>query len=214
MPKPFPSEAGNGLHLHQYLMKDGKNAFMDENKELSKILKYYIGGIQAHVMAVSAILNPITNSYKRLIPNHEAPLFNSWGIGNRTALIRVPGYEKSARIEYRAGDAAMNIYLGIAVLLAAGLDGIKNKIEPNVPTIKNLDTLDIEERQKLGITKLPENLEESLIAFEKDDFIESILGKELKIAYLDLKYTELQEYEIAKANKNENEWELIKYIDL
>jgi glutamine synthetase len=214
MPKPFPSEAGNGLHLHQYLMINGKNAFADESQGLSDLLKYYIGGIQTHVKAISAILNPITNSYKRLIPNHEAPVLNSWGVGNRTALIRVPGYEKSARIEYRAGDPAMNIYLGTAVLLAAGFDGIKNKIEPNIPTIKNVDALDIEEKEKLGISKLPENLEESLLAFEESKFIENVLGKEFKKIFLDIKYAELQEYEIAKANKNEKDWELKKYINL
>jgi glutamine synthetase len=214
MPKPFPSEAGSGLHLHQYLNKNGQNAFTNENKGVSDLLRHYIGGIQKHVRAISAILNPITNSYKRLIPNREAPVFNSWGIGNRTALIRVPGYETSARIEYRAGDAAMNIYLGTAVLIAAGFDGIKNKIEPNVHTTKNVDTLDNQERKNLGITKLPEKLEESLISFEEDKFFENILGKELKKIYLDIKYAELQEYEIAKANKNENEWEFRKYINI
>ncbi|MFX1437279.1 MAG: hypothetical protein ACFFAA_08860, partial [Promethearchaeota archaeon] len=143
---------------------------------------------------------------------HEAPVYVSWGIGNRTALLRVPGYENSARIEYRAGDAMMNIYLGSAVLLAAGLDGIKNKIEPNPPTSKNVDLLTSDERKDLAISKLPISLENSLEAFEKSGFIKKTLGKELMKVYLDLKYSELQEFELAKSNKNEKDWELDKYL--
>ncbi|MFX1431811.1 MAG: glutamine synthetase family protein, partial [Promethearchaeota archaeon] len=95
MPKPFEHLAGNGLHIHQYLSKNGENAFSDKEKGISDTLRYYIGGIQQHINAISAILNPTTNSYKRLIPHHEAPVYVSWGIGNRTALLRVPGYENS-----------------------------------------------------------------------------------------------------------------------
>jgi glutamine synthetase len=212
MPKPFSELAGNGLHIHQFLTKNGENVFSDKEKGISDILRYYIGGIQNHIFAISAILNPSTNSYKRLIPNHEAPVYTSWGIGNRTALIRVPGYEKSARIEYRAGDGAMNIYLGSAILLAAGLEGIKNKIEPNTPTSKNVDNLTSEERERIGIKKLPTSLEESLNAFESSEFIKKVLGKEFREIYLEIKYAELQEYEIAKSNKNEKEWEFEKYL--
>ncbi|MFW9818447.1 MAG: glutamine synthetase family protein [Candidatus Thorarchaeota archaeon] len=212
MPKPFDNLAGNGLHIHQYLVKNGDNIFSDQEKGISDILRYYIGGIQNHINAISAILNPTTNSYKRLTPHHEAPVYVSWGIGNRTALIRVPGYENSARIEYRAGDAMMNIYLGSAVLLAAGLDGIKNKIEPNEPTSKNVDLLNDEERKNLAIYKLPVSLEDSLEAFEKSSFIKKTFGKELMKIYLDLKYSELQEFELAKSNKTEKQWELNKYL--
>jgi glutamine synthetase len=212
MPKPFEYLAGNGLHIHQYLTKNGENIFSDKAKGISDILRYYIGGIQHHVNAISAVLNPTTNSYKRLTPHHEAPVYVSWGIGNRTALIRVPGYENSARIEYRAGDAMMNIYLGSAVLLAAGLDGIKHKTEPNEPTSKNVDLLNAKERKDLAIAKLPVSLEDSLQAFEKSSFIKKTLGKELMKIYLDLKYSELQEFELAKSNKKEKEWEFNKYL--
>ena len=212
MPKPFEHLAGNGLHIHQYLIKNGENIFSDKEKGVSDILRYYIGGIQRHINAISAILNPTTNSYKRLTPHHEAPVYVSWGVGNRTALIRVPGYENSARIEYRAGDAMMNIYLGSAILLAAGLDGIKKKIEPNQPTSKNVDLLTNDERKDLVIDKLPVSLENSLQAFEKSNFIKKTLGKELMKIYLDLKYLELQEFELAKSNKNEKDWESNKYI--
>ncbi|MBA7625051.1 Glutamine synthetase [subsurface metagenome] len=212
MPKPFEQMAGNGLHIHQYLEKNGENAFSDKEKGISDILRYYIGGIQHNINPISAILNPTTNSYKRLTPHHEAPVYVSWGVGNRTALIRVPGYENSARIEYRAGDAMMNIYLGSAILLAAGLDGIKNNIEPNQPTTKNVDLLTDDKRKELKIEKLPENLEESLKAFEKSNFIKKTLGKELMKIYLNFKYTELQEFEIAKSNGNEKDWEYDKYL--
>ncbi|MCK4780667.1 MAG: glutamine synthetase, partial [Candidatus Lokiarchaeota archaeon] len=212
MPKPFEQMAGNGLHIHQYLNKNGENAFSDKEKGISDILRYYIGGIQHNINPISAILNPTTNSYKRLTPHHEAPVYVSWGVGNRTALIRVPGYENSARIEYRAGDAMMNIYLGSAILLAAGLDGIKNNIEPNQPTTKNVDLLTDDKRKELKIEKLPENLEESVKAFEKSNFIKKTLGKELMKIYLNFKYTELQEFEIAKSNGNEKDWEYNKYL--
>jgi len=214
MPKPFEQMAGNGLHIHQSLIRNGENAFSDKQKGISDILRYYIGGIQYHINAITAILNPTTNSYKRLTPHHEAPVYVSWGIGNRTALIRVPGYENSARIEYRAGDGMMNIYLGVALLLAAGLDGIKNEIEPNQPTKKNVDLLTDDQRKELKIEKLPESLEESLQAFEKSNLIKKTLSKELMKIYLNIKYSELQDYEIAKANGTEKEWELNKYLYL
>ncbi|MDX1799084.1 MAG: hypothetical protein R3255_10580, partial [Candidatus Lokiarchaeia archaeon] len=121
--------------------------------------------------------------------------------------------ENSARIEYRAGDAMMNIYLGSAMLLATGLDGIKNKIEPNNPTPKNIDLVDDEERKKLAINKLPGSLEDAIQAFEKSNFIKKTLGKELMKHYLDLKYSELQQFELAKSNNKEKEWEFNKYLN-
>jgi len=212
MPKPFPLVAGSGLHIHQYLVNSGKNIFADADAGVSDLLRYYIGGIQKRVDAISAILNPITNSYKRLIPNHEAPVYVSWGVGNRTALIRVPGYEKSARVEYRAGDAAMNIYLGTALLLASGLDGIKNKIEPNTPITEDLDSLTEEKRKTLGIKKLPQSLQKALEAFENSKFIKKILGKQLVDIYVEIKREEIDQYQIAKNDGKEVKWELDKYL--
>jgi len=212
LPKPFPEFAGSGLHIHQYLKNNGNNVFIDKENDLSDTLKFYIGGIQKHIKAISAILNPSTNSYRRLVPHHEAPVYNSWGVGNRTALIRVPGYEKSARIEYRAGDASMNIYLGTAILLEAGLDGIKNKIWPNEPTLMNVDMLSDEERKRMGIQKLPESLEDSLSAFKKSTLIKKVFGKEFIKIYLKFKTKELQEYMEAKKSGKEKEWEYKKYL--
>ncbi|TFG03993.1 MAG: glutamine synthetase [Promethearchaeota archaeon] len=213
MPKPLSSEAGNGLHIHQYLTKNGLNIFADKEKGISDTLRYYIGGIQKYIDEFSLILNPIPNSYKRLIPNHEAPIYDTWGIANRTALIRVPGYEKSARIEYRAGDAAMNIYLGTAVLLAAGLEGIKKKYDPKEPVNFNVDNLTNEELAKLNIRELPRNFEKALKGFEKSDFIKKVLGKEMKELFAQLKRKEFNNYKKAIDTGNERKWEIDNYLD-
>lgn len=213
MPKPFEKIAGSGLHLHLYLIKNNENIFSDRERGISEVLKYFIGGIQYHIKEITAILNPITNSYKRLTPHHEAPVHVSWGIGNRTALIRVPGYEKSSHIEYRAGDGMMNIYLGSTILLAAGLDGIKKKIEPNKPTLKNVDLLTEEERQNSGIGRLPKDLKESLDAFEQSSWIKKIFGKVFVQNYVKNKRAELQDFSAARSKNKENEWELERYIN-
>ncbi|MFW9830021.1 MAG: glutamine synthetase family protein [Promethearchaeota archaeon] len=212
IPKPFSSQAGNGLHIHQFLTKEGRNIFADEEHGISDLLRYYIGGIQKHVNAITALLNPTTNSYKRLIPNHEAPVYNTWGIGNRTAMIRVPGYEKSARVEYRAGDASMNIYLGTALLLASGLDGIKNKTEPNSPINENIDNLSSEKREYLGIKQLPRSLDQSLRAFKVSHLLKEALGKDIIKRFIEIKEKELEEYNKATNDGNEAEWELEKYL--
>jgi glutamine synthetase len=212
MPKPLISEAGNGLHIHQYLAKNKVNIFADKETGISDTLRYYVGGIQKYISAITLILNPISNSYKRLIPNHEAPIYDTWGVGNRTALIRVPGYEKSARIEYRAGDAAMNIYLGTAILLAAGLRGIKNKIEPKEPVSFNVDDLTKEELERLKIKELPRSLEEALIGFEKSNFIEKMIGKDVKKAIVKLKRKELDEYHKVQKSGDERKWEISNYL--
>lgn len=214
MPKPFREKAGSGLHIHQYLTDlEGNNVFSDKEKDLSDILRWYVGGLEKHAPAISAILNPATNSYKRLVPNHEAPVHIAWGVGNRTALIRVPGYEKSARIEYRAGDGSMNIYLGFAALLAAGLDGIKNKIEPNKPTKDNVDLLTESERKELGIEQLPWSLKRALIYFETDPLMNDIFGEDFIGIFLEKKKKELTELEIAQKNGFESDWEFNAYLD-
>lgn len=212
IPKPFSTEAGNGLHIHQYLSQEGKNIFANKEQGISDQLRYYIGGIQKHVNAITAVLNPITNSYRRLTPNHEAPVYNTWGIGNRAALIRVPGYEKSARVEYRAGDAAMNIYLGTALLLASGLDGIKNKIEPNMPLKENIDNLNDERRSYLGINPLPRSLDQSLNSFKNSRLIKDVLGKDVVKKFIELKEKELEEYNKASNTGNDSDWELRRFI--
>jgi len=215
MPKPFTDQAGSGLHIHQYLTKEGKNIFAGEEEGLSDNLRFFVGGILEHVDAMTALFNPTTNSYKRLVPGHEAPVFKSWGVGNRTALIRIPGYEKKARIEYRATDGATNIYLASALLLAAGLDGIKKKIEPIPPTSKNIEKLTSEEMKEMGITQLPLNLGEALDNLEQSTFVTEILGKEIVEIFLEVKRNEFKQFSEAK-NKGideEWEWEYTKYLE-
>ncbi|WP_457558255.1 glutamine synthetase family protein [Candidatus Harpocratesius sp.] len=213
MPKPFPEEAGSGLHIHIYMEdKQGNNLFAKENG-ISDELRYFIGGIIHHADALSAILNPSTNSYKRLVPNHEAPVYKSWGVGNRTALIRVPGYENKAHLEYRAGDASMNIYLGMAVLFSAGLDGIKNKIQPNEPTSLNVDHMNIEERSKLKISRLPVDLEHAVDAFKKSSFMKDLLGEFLNQILLENYEKILEAHRVSIRNGYEHEWELDQYLE-
>jgi glutamine synthetase len=166
------------------------------------------------VDAISAFLNPLTNSYKRLVPDHEAPVYKSWGVGNRTALVRIPGYEKSARVEYRAPDCSANIYIAEALLLAAGLDGVKRKIEPIPPTTENVDEMTGGRRRELGIIQLPTSLEESLNHLEGDGYVQGVLGREMVGIFLDVKRKEYRDFLDAKAKGTEEErrWELSKYL--
>lgn len=215
MPKPFPDIAGSGLHIHQYLTRKGENIFSDPEKGISEFLIHFVGGIMEHCEAMTAVLNPLTNSYKRLVPGHEAPVYKSWGVGNRTALIRVPGYEKNARIEYRAADAGTNIYLASALLLAAGLDGVTKKTEPNQPTRENIEKMPEKKRRELGITQLPKDLGEALDAMEGSEFMRRVLGKELCDVWLDTKKQEYKEYlEAERLGETEaHNWELQRYLE-
>lgn len=214
MPKPFLDKAGSGLHLHIYLEDNEGNNLFGANQGVSDKLKFFIGGILKHADALCAVLNPSTNSYKRLIPNHEAPVHKSWGLANRTALIRVPGYESKANIEYRAGDGTMNIYLGISALISAGLEGIEKKIEPNSPTTKNVDQISEEELQELGVDRMPRRLDDAIVAYEKDKtFLEGIFGSELYSIILSKNKQNALEYNIADKNRQGHEWEIEKYLN-
>ncbi len=216
MPKPYLNDSGSGLHIHQYLTKDGENIFAGEKAgEVSEILRYFVGGILKHTSEITAFLNPTTNSYRRLKPGHEAPVFKAWGVANRTALIRVPGYEKKARIEYRAADGATNIYIASALLLAAGLDGVKNKIEPIEPTKKNVENLTEDERNTMGIEMLPSTLEEAINIADKSEFARQTLGNEFVDIFIREKRKEIAELKKinAKNEEEELEWEYEKYLE-
>ncbi|MHA1737212.1 MAG: glutamine synthetase family protein, partial [Candidatus Heimdallarchaeota archaeon] len=210
MPKPYTSEAGNGLHVHHMLFKDGKNLFSAADGTPSDTLKYFVGGLLKHAPGLTAIFNPTVNSYKRLVPGHEAPVYISWGIANRTALVRVPGYEKSARIEFRGADMAANIYLVIGLLIAAGLDGLRNKINPIGGTSFNVDKLSDEEREELGITKTPSNLEEALDALLADKYLCDFLGPQFIEIFMRTKRKEWADYSKNVKNNKTSEvtdWE-------
>ena len=171
MPKPLFNEPGSGLHVHQYLADRNGSVFYDEAgpARFSEIGRFYIGGILKHVDSILAFSNPSTNSFKRLIPGFEAPVAGTYSVGNRTACIRIPGYQrdpKMMRFEFRPGDGTMNPYLGYAAMVMAGIDGILNKIDPGLPLDVNLDEMAPAEFAK--IHQLPTSLNKALNALEKD----------------------------------------------
>ena len=210
MPKPKYGINGSGMHINMSLHKEGVNIFYDENdiNGLSKEAYYFIGGIMQHMKAISFITNPIVNSYKRLIPGYEAPVYIAWSAKNRTPLIRIPSSKGgSARVELRSPDLAANPYLALAVCLAAGIDGIKNKILPPDSVECNLYEMTAEERETAGIERLPRSLSEAAHEFEKDEFIQSVLGEDLSRKYLNAKKEEYEDYGLQVT-----EWELTKYL--
>ncbi|NHJ32681.1 MAG: glutamine synthetase [Asgard group archaeon] len=216
IPKPYTTEAGSGLHVHHMLYKDGKNLFNAEGGVPSETLRYFVGGLLKHAQGLTAIFNPLVNSYKRLVPGHEAPVFISWGVANRTALIRVPGYEKSARIEYRGADSASNIYLLLALLLVSGLDGVKNKIEPIEGTTLNVDRLTEEKRKEMGVIEAPRNLKDAVAALNADKFLCDFLGPQFIEIFNKTKEIEWEAYVKNVRNPNTHEvteWEFSQLFE-
>ncbi len=194
MPKPFSNDAGNGMHAHIVLYSGKKNIFYDENDEyrLSKTARYFIGGILKHSRSIAAIANPTINSYKRLIPNFEAPCYIAWGRFNRSSLIRIPA-KKNIDIEVRNPDGSANPYLLYASLIYAGLDGIKRKIEYEAIE-ENLYTMDERELTKRGINKMPSSLMEAIEELENDTFMIRAMGKEAMEIYIERKKEEWRRY--------------------
>jgi glutamine synthetase len=191
MPKPFSDDAGNGMHAHMYLTKDGKNIFHDEQDpyHLSQTARYFIGGILAHARGMAALANPTLNSYKRLIPHFEAPVYIAWARHNRSSLIRIPA-RKEVDIEIRNADPAANPYLLFAAILQAGLEGIKNKITIE-PIEKNFYDL---EGSKEDIPKLPTDLLTAIEELEKDTIITNALGKKAVELFVQKKRKEWEQY--------------------
>jgi glutamine synthetase len=179
MAKPIGGINGTGMHVHGSLMKDGKNAFYDPDGkfQLSETCLHWIGGLLKHAPAITRIANPTINSYKRLVPGYEAPVYVSWSNANRSALIRVPAARgMSTRAEFRSPDPTCNPYLTFAAMLAAGLDGIRNRIDPGESTDVNIYHLSESERRARGIQMLPGSLMESHQAMLRDDVIRNMLG--------------------------------------
>lgn len=180
MPKPLFGDNGSGMHVHQSVWKDGKNLFYDKDgyANLSNIARWYIGGVLAHARSVAAFTNPSTNSYKRLIPGFEAPNILTYSCQNRSASCRIPygGGEKSIRVEFRFPDGTACPYLAFTAMLMAGLDGIKNKIEPVGPMDENLFKLTLDEIRERGIEQLPHTLRGSLEALIRDnDYLSAVM---------------------------------------
>jgi glutamine synthetase len=197
LPKPIPTDNGSGLHIHVSLWRGDINLFYDEDDDyaqLSQLARYFIGGLIEHGKALSAIVSPTVNSYKRLVPHYEAPIYLVWGKSNRSAAIRIPSYNGSPlskRIEYRPPDPSANPYLAISAVILAGLDGIKKKIEPGDPLDLNIYKLSENERKRLGIKSLPGDLREALDELENDhEFLLQGFTKELISSYLEVKRKE------------------------
>ncbi|RKX30021.1 MAG: type I glutamate--ammonia ligase [Candidatus Zixiibacteriota bacterium] len=202
MPKPLFNEPGSGLHVHQYLADENGSLFYDENgpARFSEIGLYYIGGLLKHADSVLAFTNPSTNSFKRLIPGFEAPVAGTYSVGNRTACIRIPGYQrdpKTMRFEFRPPDGTMNPYLAYSAMLMAGLDGIKNKIDPGLPLDKNIDALSPDELSQ--IHQLPTSLNKALNALEKDHdylMLDGVFTEDLVENWIKLKRHEVSQIRV------------------
>jgi glutamine synthetase len=200
MPKPMFGEAGNGMHTHQSLFQGDKNAFFDVSDKfhLSKTGKAYIAGILKHAKETTAVFNQWVNSYKRLVSGYEAPVYICWAQRNRSALVRVPMYkpgkEKATRVELRSPDPACNPYLAFAVMLAAGLDGIEKDYELPNEVPENLYEMTDEERKKIGVGALPEDLHSAIEICSESKLVEKALGSQLFEWFIRNKKMEWDEY--------------------
>ncbi len=200
MPKPIFGVNGSGMHTHQSLFKGDRNAFFDAGDQyhLSEIAKGYIAGILNHSREITAITNQWVNSYKRLVPGYEAPVYLAWARRNRSTLVRVPMYkpgkEKATRIEYRSPDPACNPYLAFSVMLAAGLKGIEEKYELPDAIEKDVYHLSVDERKELGIESLPGSLIEAVELTEKSDLVRDALGEHVFHNFIMSKKVEWDDY--------------------
>jgi glutamine synthetase len=215
MPKPVFGINGSGMHVHQSLFKNNQNAFFNANDEyyLSKTAKCYIAGLLKHAPEITSVTSQWVNSYKRLVPGYEAPVYLSWARRNRADLIRVPEYqpgkEKATRIEFRSPDPACNPYLAFSVMLAAGLEGIEKEYEVPDPIEENVYEMTDEERQERGIGTLPASLWEAIQLTEKSDLVRKALGEHVFEAFIKNKKIEWDQHRIQVT-----EYELKKYLPI
>ena len=217
MPKPIFGINGSGMHTHisLYDVKTGDNAFWDPTSEygLSNLARQFTAGLLAHARGMCAIVAPLVNSYKRLVPGYEAPVYISWARVNRSALIRVPqtspGQPGSTRIELRCPDASCNPYLAFAVMLAAGLDGIKRELQPPTPVEENLYHFDEFQRAQRNVGLLPSSLGEAIDELERDDLVRQALGDHVYDRFVEAKRAEWDEY-----RGQISSWELERYLPI
>ena len=210
MAKPLQGQAGNGMHTNMSLFKGSKNAFYDKNNKyhLSKTALYFLNGILEHARAITAVGNPTVNSYKRLIPGFEAPVYISWASKNRSPMVRVPSAgELNTRLEMRSADPTANPYLLLAACLSAGLAGIKEEKMPMEPVTCNLFDLNEKQRNEMGIKPLPSTLHNALKAFKKDQLIQDALGEHLTQSFIDSKELEWSQY-----TQTVSDWERNRYM--
>src|SRR5438034_1260964 len=216
MPKPIFGDNASGMHVHQSLWSKGKNMMYDPNDayaEISQTCRYYIGGLMDHARSLCAFTNPTTNSYRRLVPGYEAPVFIAWSKRNRSANIRIPmyyqGIEAAKRIEYRTPDPACNPYLSFAAMLCAGLDGVKRKIDPGNPVDEDLYHLSASKRKEYGVRELPGSLKESIEHLQTDYmFLKTVFPQDLLE-----KYEELKLDEHLQTSLRPSPYEFYRYMD-
>jgi glutamine synthetase len=211
MPKPKANESGSGMHVNLSLSKEGKNAFYDPEKDMqiSDIARYFIAGVMDHIKAISCIANPLVNSYKRIVPGYEAPVYITWSGANRSSLIRIPTPRgNSTRTELRSPDPSCNPYLTFAAILASGLDGIRNKKMPAKIVDYKIFDLTKEQLKERDIETLPGTLSESADYLEKDAFLREKLGAHVHDNILRLARAEWDAYRIQV-----HEWEIERYLN-
>jgi glutamine synthetase len=215
MPKPLFGENGSGMHVHQSLFAGDRNAFFDPDDEfhLSPVAKSFIAGQLKHAREISALFAQWVNSYKRLVPGYEAPVYIAWSRRNRSALVRVPVYhpgkEQATRAELRCPDPACNPYLTFAAMLHAGLEGIEKGYELPDPMETNLYDLTADERSRLGIEQLPETLGEAIEELAASELVLKALGEHVFTRYIDLKRAEWEDYRVEVSP-----WELNRYLSI
>lgn len=212
MPKPKAGVNGSGMHINMSLADlNGNNVFVDENDNLglSKIAYHFMAGILAHIKEITVLTNPLVNSYKRLVPGYDAPVYIAWSANsNRSVLLRIPSSRgNSTRIELRCPDSAVNPYLALAACLAAGLDGIRNEMDPPASVDSNVFAMSEEEMRAFGIEQLPETLGEALEAFAGSAFAKKVLGKHIYTKYLEAKLKEWKKF-----RAEVTDWEIQEYL--
>ena len=210
MPKPLQGVNGSGMHVNISLIKDGKNAFYNEEDQLglSSVAYNFIAGVLKHIKEICPITNPLVNSYKRLVPDYEAPVYIAWSAKNRSPLIRVPSARgEGTRIEFRSPDPSSNPYLVLACLLLAGLEGIKDNLEPPKCIDRNIFNLSREERKRENIENLPESLHEAIAYMQKSDLVKEALGKNTFEYYIKAKEVEWDNY-----RTQVHQWEINSYL--
>jgi glutamine synthetase len=215
MPKPIQGQNGSGMHTHQSLFTKDGNAFYDPNEpgHLSKICRHYIAGLLKYAPEFCAVTNPLVNSYKRLVPGYEAPVYVSWAQANRSAMVRVPlykpGKEAATRIELRSPDPSCNPYLAFAVMLGAGLKGIEEELELMPEATNDIFEMSQAELEAAGIKTLPKNLGEAIEMFENSETMKEILGEHIHTFYSENKKAEWADY-----IKDVSAWELDRYLSV
>ena len=212
MPKPVFGINGSGMHTNMslYRLSDGSNAFDDPSDKLglSKEAYAFIAGVIAHVKGIAAFSNPLVNSYKRLVPGYEAPCYIAWSASNRSSLVRIPAARgKGTRVELRCPDPTCNPYLEMALCLAAGLDGIKNKIEVPESVDCNIYEMTPGERRAAGIENMPADLKEAVDCLVADEFLCSVLGEHITTKYVEAKMKEWENY-----TTRVSQWEIDEYL--